>query len=120
MKNTETINPELKNLILHLKKTAREKDAKIWKTIAELLSKSSRKRIVVNISKINRHTKKGETVVVPGKVLAAGEIKHPVTVAAYAFSQTAKTKITKAKGKCISIPELIEKNPKGSNVKIIR
>jgi large subunit ribosomal protein L18e len=120
MKTPEKTNQELKNLIRFLEKAAREKNAKIWKAVAKLLSKSSRKRIVVNISKINRHTKKGETIVVPGKVLAAGEIKHPVIIAAYAFSQTAKIKITKAKGKCLSISELVEKNPKGSNVKIIR
>jgi len=60
-----------------------------------------------------------ETVVVPGKVLGAGKIDHPINVAAFAFSDQARLKILKAKGKCLSILELMKKNPKGANVKII-
>ncbi len=56
---------------------------------------------------------------VPGKVLGAGKIDHPINVAAFAFSDQARLKILKAKGKCLSILELMKKNPKGANVKII-
>ncbi|MEM2280735.1 MAG: 50S ribosomal protein L18e [Candidatus Bathyarchaeia archaeon] len=119
MKEAEKINPELIGLIRFLRKQSREQKAKIWRAIAEKLAASRRRRIVVNISRINRYTSKNDTVVVPGKVLGAGELNHPVTVAAFAFSETAKQKIKKAKGKCLTIPELIKKNPKGSNVKII-
>jgi len=83
------------------------------------LAASRRKRVAVNISRINRYTLKNETVAVPGKVLGAGELDHPVTVAAFAFSETAKQKIRKARGKCLSLVELVKKNPKGSKVKII-
>ena len=55
---------------------------------------------------------------VPGKVLGAGRIDHPVIVAAFAFSEQAKLKILKAKGKCLTIPELKKKKPKGRNVRI--
>jgi large subunit ribosomal protein L18e len=58
-------------------------------------------------------------VVVPGKVLGAGKIGHPVNVGAFAFSERAQSKILKAKGKCLSISDLMKKNPKGANVKII-
>jgi len=51
--------------------------------------------------------------------LGAGEINHPITVAAFTFSENAESKIKTAKGKCISIFDLVKKNPKGSNVKII-
>jgi large subunit ribosomal protein L18e len=71
------------------------------------------------VSHLNRCTQKSETVVVPGKVLAAGKISHPVNVAAFAFSEQARIKILKAKGKCLSISDLMEKNPKGANVKIV-
>jgi len=57
--------------------------------------------------------------VVPGKVLGAGRIDHPVHVAAFSFSDQARFKILRAKGKCLSILELMEKNPKGTNVKIL-
>jgi large subunit ribosomal protein L18e len=58
-------------------------------------------------------------VVVPGKVLAAGNFDHPVNVAAFAFSEQARSKILRAKGKCLSISDLMKKNPKGTGVKII-
>lgn len=75
--------------------------------------------MTVNVSRLNRYTKGRETVVVPGKVLGAGKVDHPLHVAAFAFSDQARSKILKAKGKCLSIPELMKKNPKGTNVKII-
>ncbi|MEM1566054.1 MAG: 50S ribosomal protein L18e [Candidatus Bathyarchaeia archaeon] len=119
MRELRTTNPQLIELIRFLKKQSREQKAPIWKAVAEKLTVSKRRRIAVNISRINRYTEKNDTVVVPGKVLGAGELNHPVTVAAFAFSETAKQKIKRAKGKCLTIPELVKKNPKGSNVKII-
>ncbi|MBS7646842.1 MAG: 50S ribosomal protein L18e [Candidatus Bathyarchaeia archaeon] len=119
MKEVKATNPELVELIRFLKRQSREQKAAIWKTIAEKLAAARRRRIAVNISRINRYTDKNETVVVPGKVLGAGELNHPVTVAAFAFSEKAKHKIENAKGKCLTIHELVKKNPKGSNVKII-
>jgi large subunit ribosomal protein L18e len=52
-------------------------------------------------------------------VLGAGEIDHAIVVSAFAFSEKGKTKIKAAKGKCLSFADLIKKNPKGSNIKII-
>lgn len=120
MKRTKSTNPELLAAIRLLKKAAKENKAKVWSRIAELLSKSRRKRVAVNVSQLNRHTQKGETVVVPGKVLGAGSIDHAINVAAFAFTENARSKILKAKGKCLDFSDLIKKNPKGSNVKIIR
>ena len=120
MKETKTTNPELIQLIRYLKKQSREKDAGIWLTVAEHLSKSNRQRVAVNLSRINRYTQRGNTIVVPGKVLASGTLNHAVTVAAFSASEKAKEKLKAIKAKYLSIPELVEKNPKGSNVKIIR
>ena len=76
--------------------------------------------MAVNLSRINRCTKKHEVVAGPGKVLSAGEMDHPVTIAAFAFSEKAEEKIVAAKGKCLSYLQLVKKYPKGSNVRIIR
>jgi large subunit ribosomal protein L18e len=119
MKRIRTTNPELINLIRTLKKKSRENEAKIWRDIADRLARSRQRRIDVNVSHLNRHTEDGETVAVPGKVLGSGRIDHPIKVAAFAFSKQAETKILGAKGKCLSIQELAEKNPKGTNVRII-
>lgn len=120
MRETKTTNPEIIQLIRYLKKQSKEKDAGIWLDVAEYLSKPSRNRIAVNLSTINRHTEENATVVVPGKILATGTLDHAVTVAAFSTSEKAKEKLAAAKAKYLSISELVEQNPKGSNVKIIR
>jgi large subunit ribosomal protein L18e len=107
------------SLIYLLKKKSRENKVAIWREIAGFLSKSKRARKAVNISKINRITEKDDQIIVPGKVLGSGILNHPITVAAFDFSKIAKYKIIEAKGKCLSITELIESNPKGANIKIV-
>ena len=119
MRQTKSTNPEIIELIKYLKKQSAEKQVGIWLDVAEHLSKPSRQRASVNLSQINRYTEKAETIVVPGKVLGSGVIDHAVTVAAFALSETAKAKLTAVKAKYLSISELVEKNPTGSNVKII-
>jgi len=119
MKQLKSQNPELLNLIRLLRGKAKENDAFIWKDVADRLSSPKRRRVAVNISRLNRHTKHKETVIVPGKVLGSGKLEHPLTVASYAFSKTARSKISKAKGKPLTIPDLLKDNPKGTNVRIM-
>jgi len=120
VKETKSTNPEIVQLIRFLKKQGREKEADIWRDVAEHLAKPRRQRVAVNLSRINRYTQKRDMIVVPGKVLATGTLNHSVTVAAFSASEKAKEKLKAAKAKYLSIPELVKKNPKGSNVKIIR
>ena len=72
----------------------------------------------INLYKINKVLKDKEIAVVPGKVLSLGEFDKKNTVAAFQFSDTAKSKINKT-GKAISIKELIKDNPKGKLVRIV-
>jgi len=120
MRETQSTNPEIISLIRFLKKQGRETKANIWLDVAEHLSKPSRQRIAVNLSKINRNTKRADVIVVPGKVLGTGSLNHAVTIAAFDASGKAKEKLIAAKAKFLSIPELVQKNPKGSKIKIIR
>jgi len=120
MKESKSTNPELIHLIDLLKKESKEKQAGIWLDLAEYLSKTRSQRVSVNLSTLNRNTKRAETVVVPGKILGSGCLNHALTVASFGASEKAKSKVVAARGKYISIPELMEKNPKGSNVRIIR
>ncbi len=120
MKESKSTNPELIQLIDLLKKESREKQAGIWLDVAEYLSKTRSQRVAVNLSTLNRNTKRADTVVVPGKLLASGTINHALTVASFGASEKAKAKLAAVKAKYVSIPELMEKNPKGANVKIIR
>jgi large subunit ribosomal protein L18e len=118
MKRTKATNSVLKNLIVELRKKSQEHKAGIWRRVAEDLEKPSRQRRIVNLYKINKFTKENETVVVPGKVLAVGELDHPVTIAAFTFSGSALDKINKV-GKAIPIGELIKEDPKGKRIRIL-
>ena len=115
MKRTGTSNPELISLIRDLKKLSLDEEAPIWKRIAKELSRPTRQRRVVNIAKLGRFTKANEIVIVPGKVLGTGNIGHDLTVAAWQFSGSAHDKIKN----CITIRELMKKQPKGKSVRIL-
>ncbi len=93
---------------------ARKQETPFWKRVADDLDKSSRRRVEVNLSRIARASKEGETVVVPGKVLGSGELPHKVRVVAHSFSQSARKKLKEAKCESMSIKEFLEKNPEGS------
>jgi len=114
-KGTGPTNTTLQQLVRDLQKTGAKEKAAIWKRIAKDLQKPTRQRREVNITRINQHTKPKETIVVPGKVLGTGDLKHEVTVAAWQFSEAAKKKLNKT----MTIQELIKQNPKGKNVRII-
>ena len=115
---TGPTNQVLQGLIRELKKKSLEHNSKLWKRVADDLSKPARQRRIVNLYKINKNTKDKETVVVPGKVLAVGELDHSVVVAAFSFSGEAAQKINKV-GKAITISELIKEDPKGKKIRIL-
>ncbi len=119
MKRTGPTNEHLKTLINELRKESTTQKAAIWDRIADDLGMATRQRRIVNLSKINICTKANEAVVVPGKVLGSGIVDHSVHVAAWAFSESAKKRIEHAKGKCITIKELLKSNPKGKDLRII-
>jgi len=119
VKRTGPMNVQLQALIQLLKKQGSEQNADIWKRIAFDLEMPSRRRRVINVFKLGKCTKSGENVIVPGKVLGTGVINHGINVAAFAFSDGAKKKITLAKGQCMTIEGMISKNPKGENLRIM-
>lgn len=118
MKKLKKTNPNLIKLIELLRTEGYKNDVPLWAALSKRLSKPTRHTAEVNFSKINRYTKEGDTVVVPGKVLGAGTLDHAVTVAAFAFSQSAREGIN-AVGRALSIEELLQENPEGTGIKIM-
>ncbi len=116
---TGPTNINLSNLIGELRKKAYADNIPLFERIAEDLEKSTRQRREVNLSKISRYAKKGELVVVPGKVLATGELNQSVTIAAWKFSVQALDKISKANAKAITFNDLMKSGVKGAPVRII-
>ncbi len=119
MKRTGPTNPIMQRFIQDLKIASAKENAPIWKRIAYELERPTRKRRIVNLSKINRFGKEGAIIVVPGKVLGSGELTKRFTIAAWQFSESAKKKIKKANGAYLMIQELLKDHPKGRGLLII-
>lgn len=117
MKMAKT-NVYLVNLIKDLEQISNKEKVNLWKRIANDLNKPTRRRRVVNLSKIERYAKDNETIVVPGKVLASGDLNRKLTIAAYQFSEQAREKINR-NGTALTIRELLAKNPKGRKTRIL-
>ena len=113
-------DPNKITLIRNLKKAAATNQVKIWSVAAEELSKSNRKRVAVNLSHVNRITNPGEPILVLGKILGSGDLTHAIEIAAESYSKTAKHKIIESGSKLLTIEELIQKNPKGTGIRLIK
>ena len=114
------MNPDLSETIRFLKVKAREEKSKIWRVAADQLSRPRSSRASLDLNHISRASTANGVVLVPGKVLGDGVLQHPVVIGAFHFSQTAKAKIERSGGTCVTIKELVSKYPKGSNIQILR
>jgi len=82
-----------------------------------LLARPKRNSVKVNLSKLDRLTRQGETVLVPGKLLATGNLEHALTIAAFSKSAASADKLKNCK--LISIEQLVKSHPKGTSVRLI-
>src|SRR5438034_8575338 len=119
MAKTSKTNPYLQRVVAELRDVSREAGAKVWRDVADRLERSRKNWSEVNLSRLSRYAAKGEQIVVPGVVLATGEISTPITVAAFRASGAARKKIEAAGGKAVSLLELAVLNPKGSGLRLM-
>ena len=80
---------------------------KLWKRVYGLVAVPTRRRHSVNLSKLDRNTKTGDNVVVPGKVLSSGAIKHKINISAMEYSESALKSLREADCKILSIKEML-------------
>jgi len=113
-RNVISTNIYKRKLIRQLEKLSDKTDKAIWEKVSEILSRPRRKRVAVNIGKINRLANDGEIIIVPGKVLGGGLLEKKLVVIAESFSKTAWQKILDNGGKpytlydVVSNPSLVE------------
>ena len=112
-------NPVLDNVLLKLNQAFGKTKAPIWRTVIEELSKAKSKRRHVNLGKISRLTKKGDVILVPGKVMAGGTLTHSLVIGAYSYSQNALKSISKARGKALLLVRFVDEYTDGEGVKLI-
>lgn len=116
---TGPTNPVLRMLVRELRARGKKQKVKLWLDLAERLDRPRRSRAEVNLSHLNRYSSEGSTIIVPGKVLAAGKLDHTISVAAFKFSGAARRKIVTAGGNALTIQQLFEQNPSGKGVKLM-
>ncbi|MCW4049932.1 MAG: 50S ribosomal protein L18e [Candidatus Bathyarchaeota archaeon] len=113
-------NQTLKDTISALEKASEESGKAIWKALAEDLDTAKRRRVAVNLSRIERHVSEDEVAAIPGKVLAAGRLTKPIKIAAFSFSEGALEKIKAAKAEAMTLDELLEAGIQPSQIRIIK
>ncbi len=119
MAKTSKTNAHLTQVVHELRELSRENQAAIWRDVADRLERPKRNWSEVNLSRVSRYAAKGEKLVVPGVLLATGDLSVPVIVAAFRASAAARKKVEAAGGQALSLLELAVKNPKGSGVRIL-
>lgn len=112
-------NPELLRVVRELRLAARSHDAPLWASVADRLERARHQNQAVNVGQLERIAAVDETLVVPGKVLADGELSKKLTVAAFAYSAGARTKIHAAGGTALSLHDLLHAKPNGAGVRLI-
>ena len=118
VKRTGPTNPILKSLVDSLSRKTSERNP-FWEDVAKKLAKPTRSRVQVNVAEINRDSKEGQFIVVPGVVMSSGDVNKKLNVAAWRFTAAAEKKIAAAGGKTMTIAELKKEKPKGTDVKIV-
>jgi large subunit ribosomal protein L18e len=119
MTKTSKTNAHLQRVVRELRDLARENEVAIWRDVAERLERARRNWSEVNLSRVNRYAEKGQKVVVPGVLLATGELTFPVTVAAFRTSDAARKKVEAVGGHALNLIEFATQNPKGSGVRLL-
>src|SRR5947199_10471783 len=92
-------NPHLQRVVRELREVSREAGGAIWRDVADRLERSRKNWSEVNLSRLSRYAAKGEQIVVPGGVLATGEIAPPLTVDPFRAARAARKKSEGAGGK---------------------
>ena len=113
-KASRKTNPEMTKLILE----ARKNNA--WIKLAHVLSGATRKQASVNIEQIEKQTKAGDTILIPGKVLGSGELSKKVRICAIGISASAREKLKASKSEFVTIANEIKANPKAEGIKVIQ
>ena len=108
-RNVISTNIYKRKLIRQLEKLSDKTDKAIWEKVSEILSRPRRKRVAVNIGKINRLANDGEIIIVPGRVLGGGLLEKKLVVIAESFSKTAWQKILDNGGKPYTLYDVVSK-----------
>ncbi len=110
------VNQVVLHMIKDLKQASKKNEAPIWSKIADLALKPSSSKRTVNLTRINKITKEGDVLFVPGKVLGTGSLSHKITLSSFSIFRTAVTRIIESGGNIMTHFDKIKKFPLGKGV----
>ncbi len=117
-------NPYLRLLVKLYRFLARRTDSKFNGVVLKRLFMSRTSRPPMSISRIGLYMKKrpGKVAVIVGKVLDDERLLDvpKLTVCALDFSKTARVRIEKAGGECLTFDQLATRAPKGEDAVLLR
>lgn len=115
------VNEKNRKLGIELEKLSKKTKKNVWRDLAERIVTPVRRRAEVNVYELSKLAKKnkGKTLVVPGKVIAAGDATEKMEVACIACSQGAKKKIAKTGGKVLTISGLLAEKAEAKKLVIV-
>merc|ERR1711879_521749 len=117
-------NPYVRLLIKLYKFLARRTDSKFNKVILKRLNMSTRNKPPLSLSKLikNMKNKEGKIACVAGTVTDDERVYDvpKISVCALRFTETARARITKAGGECITFDKLALRAPLGKGTVLLR
>jgi large subunit ribosomal protein L18e len=111
-RSSKKTNKVLAEAITLIKKTNPE--------YAKQLAMPIKKWAELNLDQIDRATKDGESVFIPGKVLSSGKISKKLKIVAWKASEKALDKMKELKIEFNLVSEEIIKNPELKNLRLLR
>lgn len=120
VKRTLPTNPRTRRVIKLLRKASRKNNSDVWRSLSDSLTAPTRQSVSINIGKIEHLAEEGDFIAIPGKVLGFGNLTKKVDIAALSFSQSAREKIVQCGGRAVSLEVLLNLNPRGSKIKLLR
>ena len=112
-------NSLLRRTVVLLERAGKDGKAPLWSAASKLLNGPASSKVEVNLGRISRIAREGEAIFVPGKVLGSGLIDKKVTVGAFTFSASAKSKIAATGGSALTVDQFLKKFPDGRGVKLV-
>ncbi len=106
-------------MVKTLRGASKKNNAPIWERLADLASKPTRAKRIMNLGQLDKLVSDNDIVVVPGKILGTGNLSHKITLCSFSISTTGAKKITQSGGKISDISQIIKDHPTGKGVKII-
>jgi len=111
-----------KELVIMLEKHAKKSKKRIWKILAEGISKPARGKGEINLWQLGKLAKKfeGKVMVTSSKVLSFGDAEKKLRIAAPEFSGMAREKIKKNGGEAMSLSGLMESAYKEKEMVLVK